>query len=62
MISNPCGYQSQENLYPYQRNQEEDAVKHSAPHQYERNDFGMKRNGFIFAIVADIRAEVTMIQ
>ena len=62
MISDACGYQSQENLYPYQGNQEEDAVKHGAPHQYERNDFGMERNGFIFAVVANIRAEVPMVQ
>ena len=38
MISDPCGNQSQENLYPYQRNQEENAVKHSSPHQHERED------------------------
>lgn len=62
MISDPCGNQSQENLYPYQRNQEENAIKHSSPHQHERDNFGSERDRLIFAVIADIRTEVPMIE
>ena len=62
MISDSCGNQSQENLYPYQGNQEENTIKHGSPHQYEGNYLGAERNRFVFTVVADIRTKITMIE
>ena len=62
MISDSRGNQSQENLYPYQGNQAENAVKHSSPHQRERDNLGSERDRLVFAVIANIRAEVPMIE
>lgn len=62
MISDSCGNQSQENLYPYQGNREENTIKHGSPHKYEENYLGVERNCFVFTVVADIRTKMTMIE
>ena len=62
MISDSRGNQSQENLYPYQRYQAENAIKHSSPHQRERDYLGSERDRLVFAVIANIRAEVPMIE
>ena len=62
MISDSCGYQSQENLYPYKRNQEEDAIEHRSPHQHKGDNLGAERYCLVFPEIADVWTEVPVIQ
>ena len=62
MIGDSCRYQSQKDFHPKKWNQEEDAIEHRSPHQHKGDNLGAERYCLVFPEIADVRAEVPVIQ
>lgn len=62
MIGDSCGNEQQEYVDPNERYKEEDTVEHGAPHQQQGDDFGSQRDGFVFAVVTNIGAQMLLIE
>lgn len=59
---NAAGYGCHQNFYPNQRNEKESAVEHGGPHHADGYYFGMKRYGFAFHEITEIRAEQPLVE